>query len=129
VLLSNVQLFSAIVFITLLLAGAAASTVPAIIMELGTAPFDPTSAREFPQFGSALLVVLSMRLAAMFVFTTSNITRRHGLLPCWFAVTGFAVGLILLLSASLNPLLVLVFPSWVLVLSVLLLLRARRIYD
>jgi hypothetical protein len=129
VLLSNVQLFSAIVFITLLLAGAAASTVPAITMELGTAPFDPTSAREFPQFGSALLVVLSMRLAAMFVFTTSNITRRHGLLPRWFAVTGFAVGLILLLSASLNPLLVLVFPSWVLVLSVLLLLRARRIYD
>jgi hypothetical protein len=129
VLLSNVQLFSAIVFITLLLAGAAASTVPAIITELGTAPFDPTSAREFPQFGSALLVVLSMRLAAIFVFTTSNITRRHGLLPRWFAVTGFAVGLILLLSASLNPLLVLVFPSWVLVLSVLLLLRARQMYD
>jgi hypothetical protein len=129
VLLSNVQLFSAIVFITLLLAGAAASTVPAITMELGTASFDPTSAREFPQFGSALLVVLSMRLAAMFVFTTSSITRRHGLLPRWFAVTGFAVGLILLLSASLNPLLVLVFPSWVLVLSVLLLLRARQMHD
>ena len=125
-LLSNVQLSSAIVFITLLLAGAAASTVPAITMELSSAPFDPTTAREFPQFGSALLVVLAMRLAAMFVFTTSNITRRHGLLPRWFTVTGFAVGLVLLLSASLNPLLVLVFPAWVLVLSVLLLLRARQ---
>jgi hypothetical protein len=127
VLLSNVQLFSAIVFISLLLAGAAASTVPAITMEFGTAPFDPANARQFPQFGSALLVVLSMRLAAMFVFTTSNISRRHGLLPRWFAFTGFAVGLFLLLSASLNPLLILVFPAWVLVLCVLLLLRARQI--
>lgn len=125
-LLSNVQLFSAIVFISLLLAGAAASTVPAITVEFGTAPFDPATAREFPQFGSALLVVLSMRMAAMFVFTTSNITRRHELLPRWFALTGFAVGLFLLLSASLNPWLVLVFPAWVLVLSVLLLLRARQ---
>ena len=127
VLLSNVQLCSAIVFISLLLAGAAASTVPAITMELSTAPFDPTTARQFPQFGSSLLVVLSMRLAAMFVFTTSNITRRHGLLPRWFALTGFAVGLFLLLSASLNPFLVLVFPAWVLALSVLLLLRARQL--
>jgi hypothetical protein len=125
-LLSSIQLSSAIIFIALLLAGAAASTVPAITMEFGTAPFDPTYARQFPQFGSALLVVLSMRLAAMFVFTTSNISRRHGLLPRWFTVTGFAVGLLLLLSASLNPFLVLVFPAWVLVLSVLLLLRARQ---
>ncbi len=125
-LLSGVQLSSAIVFISLLLAGAAASTVPAITMELSTAPFDPTAARQFPQFGSALLAVLSLRLAAMFVFTTSNIIRRHRLLPSWFTVTGFAVGLLLLLSASLNAFLVLVFPAWVLVLSVLLLLRARQ---
>jgi hypothetical protein len=125
-LLSNVQLFSAIIFITLLLAGAAASTVPAITMELSGEPFDPTTARDFPQFGGTLLVVLAMRLAAMFVFTTSSITRRHGLLPRWFALVGFAVGLFLLLSASLNPLLVLVFPAWVLVLSVLLLVRARQ---
>jgi hypothetical protein len=67
-----------------------------------------------------------MRLAAMFVFTTSNITRRHGLLPRWFALVGFAVGLFLLLSASLNPLLIVVFPAWVLVLSVLLLLRVKQ---
>jgi hypothetical protein len=40
---------------------------------------------------------------------------------------GYAVGLLLLLSATFSPLLVLVFPSWVLVLSVILLRVARGI--
>ncbi len=48
-------------------------------------------------------------------------------MPRWFILSGFAVGLFLLLSASLSPFLILVFPIWVLVLSVLLLLRARSL--
>jgi len=126
-LLSNVQLVSAIIFIALFLAGAAASTVLAVSVEFSDYPVDPGAARQFPQFGSALLLVFGMRMAAMFVFTTSGIARRHGLLPPWFIWTGYLVGLFLLLSATLNRLLVLVFPVWILVLSVILLLKARHL--
>ena len=126
VLLSNVQLVSAIIFIALFLAGAAASTVLAVSVEFSDYPVDPGTARQFPQFGSALLLVFAMRMAAMFVFTTSGIARRHGVLPRWFVWAGYVVGLFLLLVATLNRLLVLVFPMWILILSLILLLKARR---
>lgn len=126
-LLSNVQLVSAIVFICLFLAGSAASTVLGITVELTEAPFDTSAARQFPLFGSALLLVFAMRMAAMFVFTTSGIARNHELFPRWFIWSGYAVGLFLMLSANLNPLLILVFPTWVLMLSVILLVEARQL--
>ena len=63
----------------------------------------------------------------MFVFTTSNIGRTTEVLPRWFVLLGFAVGLFLLLSATFSQLLVLVFPIWILILSVLLTMRARHI--
>ncbi len=125
-LFSNVQLVSAIIFIGLFLVGAAASTVLAVSIEFADYPVDPGTARQFPQFGSALVLVFAMRMAAMFVFTTSTIARRNRSLPVWFIWTGYLVGLFLLLSATLSRLLVLVFPVWILVLSVILLLKARR---
>ncbi|HLF61117.1 MAG TPA: hypothetical protein VI980_08070, partial [Acidimicrobiia bacterium] len=120
-------LVSAIVFITLFLAGAAASTVLAVSVEFMEAPLDPATARLFPQFGSSLLLVFGMRMAAMFVFTTSRIAGSHRLLPRWFVWAGYVVGLFLLLVATLSKWLFLVFPVWILVLSVLLLLKVRRI--
>ena len=126
-LLSNIQLVSGIIFITFILAGAASSTVLAASIEFSDAPIDPLLARLFPQFGSVLLIVFALRMAAMFVFATSNIGRASGVLPRWFAYSGFAVGLFLLLSATLSTFLALVFPVWVLTLCVILLFRARRI--
>ena len=125
-LLSNVQLVSAILFVALFLASAAASTVLAVTVEMSGGRIDPVTARQFPQLGAALFVVFAMRMAAMFVFTTSGLARRHSALPRWFVWSGYAVGLFLLLSASLNRFLVLLFPVWVLTLSVILLIKARR---
>jgi MFS family permease len=126
-LLSNIQLASGLIFVALFFAGAAASSVLAAAVEFTDAPVDPVVAREFPQYGSTLLFVFGMRMAAMFVFTTTNIGRAAGILPRWFIYLGFAVGLFLLLSASFQSWFVLVFPVWVLVLSALLFQRARRI--
>jgi hypothetical protein len=68
-----------------------------------------------------------MRMAAMFVFTTSNIARSAGVLPRWFVYLGYIVGLFLLLSATFSTFLALVFPVWLLTLCVLMFLRARKI--
>lgn len=125
ILLSNVQLVSGVVFIALFFSAAAAAAAIAASVEYSSGPVDPTLARQLPSLGNALLFVFAMRMAAMFIFATSNIGRRTGVLPTWFALAGFVVGLFLLLSATFNQLLVLVFPVWILALCVLVLLRAR----
>ncbi len=126
-LFSNIQLVSGIAFVTLLLAASGASSVLASSVENAGDEVDLFLARQFPQYGSTLLLVFAARMGAMFVFTTSNIGRTTGVLPRWFVWTSFAVGLFLALTASLARFLILVFPLWVLVLSIILLGRARRI--
>jgi hypothetical protein len=127
VLLSNIQLVSGILFVAMFFVAAAAFAAMAASVEFANATTDPVVARQLPLYGSSLLFVFAMRMAAMFVFTTSSIGRSAGVLPGWFTLSGYAVGLFLLLSATFSRLLVVVFPVWMLVLCVLLLLRARRI--
>jgi hypothetical protein len=136
VLLSNVQLVSGILFLGLLFGAAAASAAAAAGVEFSNAPVDPAVARQLPLYGNALLLVFAMRMAAVFVLTTSNIGRTRvpdpaaparTLLPRWFILAGYVVGAALLLSATFSRALVLVFPAWVVVLCVLLLARALRL--
>ena len=124
---SNLQLVSGVIFVALFFTGAAASSVLAVSVQYANGPVDPVTARQFPIFGQTLILFFAMRMAAMFVFTTSAIGRSARILPRWFAWVGFAVGLFLLISATFSPILVLVFPIWVLVLCLLLLDNARTI--
>ena len=126
-LFSNLQLVSGILYVAMLSVGAAAEGVLAASVAYTTAPIDPVVARQFPVFGSAVLVVFALRMAAIFVFTTSNIGLAAGVLPRWFAYVGFAAGVFMLLSATLQPFLMLVFPVWLLGLSAILLVKARSI--
>jgi hypothetical protein len=127
ILFSNLQLVSGILYVAMLSVGAAAQGVLAASATYATGPIDPVVARQFPQYGSTVMIVFAIRMAAIFVFTTSNIGRTSGVLPRWFARIGFAVGIFMLLSATLHPVLVLVFPTWMLGLSALLLIKARSI--
>jgi hypothetical protein len=124
---SNLQLISGIVFVALFFVGAAAMSVVASSVQFAGDSIDPVTARQFPIFGSSVVLFFAMRMAAMFVFTTSALGRSANILPRWFALVGFAVGLFLLLSATFSPLLMFVFPAWVAGLSILLLRRAREI--
>ena len=127
VLQSNLQLVSGLLFVALFFIGAAASAVLSVTIQFAGAAPDPVAARQFPIFGQTVILFFAMRMAAMFVFTTSAIGRSARILPAWFGLAGFAVGLFLLLTASFVPLIVLVFPAWVLVLSLIMLGRAREI--
>jgi hypothetical protein len=127
VLQSNLQLISGILFVALFFVGSAATAVLAISLQFAEGTVDPVAARQFPLFGMTMIVFFAMRMAAMFVFTTSALSRSAGILPRWFTLLGFAVGLFLLLAASFTPLLALVFPIWVLALSLFLLRKAREI--
>jgi hypothetical protein len=127
ILLSNIQLVSGILFVGLFFAGGAAAAASAAGVEFSPGQVDVAVARQLPALGNALIFVFAMRMAAMFVFATSNIGRTTGVLPRWFVIVGFLVGLFLLLSATFSQFLVLVFPVWTLILSILLFGRARKI--
>lgn len=125
-LFSNVQLVSGIVFLALLFSAAAALSMTSIAMDVGGHELNPAMAREFPPFGGALFYVFATRMAAMFVFTTTNIGRSSKIIPGWFVVAGLLVGITMLLTASFNRALILVFPIWVFTLCVLILIHARE---
>lgn len=127
VLLSNIQLVSGIIYTALLFVAGAALSVMAAIVELSNTPVDPEVARQFPRYGSLIVLVFAMRMAAMFVLATSNIGRTTGILPRWFAFLGFGMAAALLLSASLSTWLIAAFPAWVLAFCAILLDRARKI--
>ena len=127
ILQSNLQFVSGVAFVLLTFTSAAAMAVVAVTLNVAEGIIDTSAARQFPVFGVSLMLFFAMRMAAMFVFTTSAIGRSAGILPRWFVYVGFLIGAFLLLSVAFTPLLVVLFPAWVLVLSLILLREARRI--
>jgi hypothetical protein len=125
--LASVQLLSGIGFITLCYASAAASVVTAFAIEFGEAPLATSEARQFPLFGQALLYVFAMRMAAIFVTSTTGIVRSSGIFPLWFVLVSYGVAAFLFLTATVSLWLVLVFPAWVLLLCGMIIYRARTL--
>jgi hypothetical protein len=128
-LLSTVQSFSGVGFITLVFAAAGATTVIASSIDAGNTTIDPVLAKQFPYYGRVLLMVFGLRMAAIFVMSTANIGHRARIYPLWFAIASYLVAALLFLTASLNRVLVVVFPLWIVVLSGLIWMRAKRETD
>ena len=71
--------------------------------------------------------VYAMRMAGMFMFVLGTIWVRTGVLPRWLALVTYLLAAVLLVSIGFTPWVVLVFPAWVLVISVaILVLNYRR---
>ncbi|MCP3819456.1 hypothetical protein NLX86_15480 [Streptomyces sp. A3M-1-3] len=69
-------------------------------------------------FAYTLMTTYSMRMAAVFAFTTSAIGHRLGFFPRPLTVLGYLVGLTLLFLGPSIPWSELVFPCWSLIVSV-----------
>jgi hypothetical protein len=67
---------------------------------------------------SLLLRVYAMRMAAVFTIATANITIRTRVVSRWIAILGVVVGVVLLVSVGLSPWVELLFPAWILLVSV-----------
>jgi len=74
----------------------------------------------------ALTNTFGMKMAAIFMFVTSTIGLRTGVLSRWVSLVGFALGLMLLLVISDFAWIALVFPSWVLLVSTYILVADFR---
>jgi hypothetical protein len=70
----------------------------------------------------ALLTTYGMRMAAVFMITTTTITLRHGVIPRWLGIAGFAAALAMLVGVNVVGWLELLFPLYVLTISIHLLI-------
>jgi hypothetical protein len=76
-----------------------------------------------------LFNVYAMRMAAVFTISTTTIATRLKLAPRWLTVLGLATGAILLFTAGVVPWIELVFPTWVLLFSVHILVWSFRPWE
>jgi len=81
-------------------------------------------------FGRALMLQISniyaLRMAGVFMISLGTIWLRTGLMPRWLSFITYLFALILILSTSLNLWMVLVFPGWVLIISIYILVINLR---
>jgi hypothetical protein len=66
----------------------------------------------------SLLNVYSMRMAAVFTLSTVTIARRTQIVSRWLTIAGLGCALVLLIGIGISPWVELVFPAWILALSV-----------
>jgi hypothetical protein len=80
---------------------------------------------EVIHFGRALMFQISndyaLRMAGVFMISLGTIWLRTGIMPRWLVVITYLLALTLLLGISLSLWVTLIFPSWVFVISVFLL--------
>jgi hypothetical protein len=74
----------------------------------------------------ALLLVAGPRVQAVFVFTTSTLILRSGVLPKWLAYFGYFTGLMLFIVPLVIQPVGIGLPAWVLVVSLTMLVSRKR---
>ena len=65
--------------------------------------------------------VYGIKMAGVFMFSTSTILLRTSIVPRWIAFLGYGLGAVLLLSIGIIRWIPIVFPIWVLLISVAIL--------
>lgn len=73
-----------------------------------------------------IMNLYAVKMAAVFMISTSTLALRTGFAPTWIAFVGFAFALLLLCSGRYIGWIVLVFPLWVLLISIHILIDNFR---
>ena len=121
------HLASGVLFVCMLFAGTAAVGAVALLTVVSTAPLPPPDvARALTAVGYGLVFVFGVRAAGIYMISTTTLARTVGLLPRWMAALSYLAAAFLLVSTTFHPAILLVLPVWVLLFSVVVLLRAGR---
>jgi hypothetical protein len=122
----GLQLASGVVFVCMLFAGTAAAGAVALMLHFADVPAPPVGVdRMLSSIGYALVFVYGVRVAGMFTITTAALARRAGLMPRWLAVLSYLMAAFLLVTTTTQPAALLVYPAWVLLVSLALFRGAR----
>ncbi len=124
-LFSTVFLGSGLLFLAMMFSGTVTSTSLLEMLAGRTANIDIWAyGRSSTQ---VLISVYAMRMAAVFTLSVSTLGLRTSAIPRWVSFVGYAVALVLLVAAGEHKWTQLVFPAWVLLLSVVILVTRPAI--
>ncbi len=122
VFLGSGLLFLAMLFISAAVAGGLISifgSTPQLLIDSGMYSFGRTVTY-------VIMNVYTMKMAGVFMISTCTLSLRTGIIPRWMAFLGLALALFLLLSLGYFSWATLVFPLWVLLISVHILMANLR---
>jgi hypothetical protein len=126
-LFSTVFLGSGLLFLAMMFSGTVTSTSLLEMLAGRTPNIDIWAyGRSSTQ---VLISVYAMRMAAVFTLSVSTLGLRTAAIPRWVSFLGYAVALVLLVAAGEHKWTQLVFPAWVLLLSVVILVTRPAIRD
>jgi hypothetical protein len=124
------QLGSGVVFVAMLFVGTALVGAVSLLTVFSSTPLPPPDvARALSSAGYGVVFVYGVRAAGMFLITTTTLARSGGLLSTWLAIVSYVAGAFLLISTTFHPAVLLVFPGWVVLMSVVALVRAGELEE
>lgn len=115
---ATVFLGSGLLFIAMLFTGAAFAAGVGSLVTAKPSASNPGTLVIGREITVLLLRVYGMRMAAVFTMSAATITLRTKVIAPWIGFSGIAVAIVLLISIGLSPWVALLFPAWILVLSV-----------
>jgi hypothetical protein len=124
---ATVFLGSGLLFLAMLFASAAVTG--GIIIAYATRPEGLLDSATFTFARDVTYEITNLyavKMATVFMISTSKLTIRTGIAPRWIAFVGFAFALLLLLSGRYVDWTIMVFPLWVLLISIYILIDNLR---
>jgi hypothetical protein len=125
---ATVFLGSGVLLTGVMLAGTAALASPAVTIDLadGRVP-DASTLAVMSGFGTTLMLVVLLRVQAVFVVSTSTLALRSSAFSRWLSYLGYGIALVMFFVPILTDPVGLAFPIWVGILSIALLVRRSDI--
>jgi hypothetical protein len=122
---SSVFLGSGLLFLAMMFTSTA---VAAALVASNAGVADPAAHAEVIAFGKTVVVsagkTYGIRMAAVFMISLATIWHKTGLMPRWLVGVTYLVAVALLIASDVSMWLTMAFPAWVLIVSVLFLLRS-----
>ena len=115
---------SALLFLAMLFAAAAVIGAVVLVATI-SAPHELTSSATFRFARAASYIIMNvyaLKMAAVFMISTSTVVIRTGIAPRWIAFLGFLLAMILLIGSFFMSWSIAVLPFWVFLISVYILI-------
>ena len=124
-LFATVFLGSGLLFVSLLFMAASLLATVLVLFDRGIAVTEDSMVT-LQVLTQTLMSTFGSRMAAVFTISVTSVGMRTGLVPRWLVLVGYVAGLALLASPPLTRWAQMVFPVWVLLLSLHILVASRQ---
>ena len=124
---ATVFLGSGLLFVGMLFVGAAVAGGLIAAASRPSGPPNPDTLALGRDVTTTLVNIYSMRMAAVFTLTTVTIARRTEIMSRWLTLAGIAAALVLLVGVGITAWVELLFPAWILALSIDILTAGNKL--